>query len=132
MKRIPERNLFARLLDPLAIYFGEFPFEVTSFQAYNLKNLVSTPFSPNQENRGARDTQELGYEFHRRFVRFAFNSRRIEADHQLPFAISSEFIFPGVGNNPYPEFSGQRQRSPNKAVPMRTIVAPSSIATSKS
>jgi hypothetical protein len=38
-----------RLVDPLAIYFGEFPLEVSAFQAYNLKNFVSTPFSFDKE-----------------------------------------------------------------------------------
>ena len=58
MRAIPRRSLFALLIDPLAVYFGEFPFEVTAFQAYNLKNLVSTPFSPNEENTGFRHSKE--------------------------------------------------------------------------
>ncbi len=49
MTRTPRRSQLVRLLDPLEVYFGEFPFEVTAFQAYNLKNLVSTSFSPHNE-----------------------------------------------------------------------------------
>src|SRR5262249_6657098 len=77
MERIPTGIRLARLPGPLVIYLGEFPFEVTDFQAYNLKNFVSTPFSPNEENGRSRYTQKSGYEFHCRFVRFAFDCRRI-------------------------------------------------------
>ena len=49
MERIPTGIPRSRLVGPLAIYIGEFPFEVTAFQAYNLKYLVSTPFSPEQQ-----------------------------------------------------------------------------------
>jgi hypothetical protein len=79
MKRIPAWIRLARLIGPSAVYFGKFPFEVTRFQAYNLKNLVSTPFSPNEQNRGSRDSQESRYEFDRSFVRSAFNRRRPQA-----------------------------------------------------
>jgi hypothetical protein len=49
MELVPMGRQLGRLVDPLAIYFGEFPLEVSAFQAYNLKNFVSTPFSFNEE-----------------------------------------------------------------------------------
>ena len=66
-----------RLVDPLAIYFGEFPLEVSAFQAYNLKNFVSTPFSFKQQHGRTRNVEELRDKLNGGFVRFAFNSRRI-------------------------------------------------------
>jgi len=60
------------LTDPLAVYFGEFPFEVTISQAYNLKNLVSTAFSPDEQNRRSRYPHESREKLHGRSVRLTF------------------------------------------------------------
>src|SRR5438874_575909 len=48
--RIAGWNVGGCLLVPSKTYTGEFPFEVTTFKAYNLKNFVSTAFSPQQDN----------------------------------------------------------------------------------
>lgn len=71
----------ARFLGPLGVYIGEFPFEVTTVQAYNLKYFVSTPFSPDQANRGPWDTEVLRYEVHRGFVRFSFDRRCVQPEY---------------------------------------------------
>jgi len=66
-----------RLVDPLAIYFGEFPLEVSAFQAYNLENFVSTPFSFKQQHSRTRNVEESRDKLDCDFVRLAFNGRRI-------------------------------------------------------
>src|SRR5262245_42047192 len=132
LKPVAENQL-ARLNDPSAVYFGEFPFEVTAFQAYNLKYLVSTPFSPHEENGRPRHSQKLGYKLDSNLVCFPFNRRSVETQHQLSGAISREFIFLRIWNDANHELRGGRHwRSPNSAEPIRTIVAPSSMAISKS
>src|SRR5262249_39101485 len=133
MNRIPAGIQFARLTDPLAVYFGEFPFEVTTFQAYNLENFVSTPFSPHEENTGSRHPEESRHKIHSCPIRLTFQRGRIQTQHQLAFAITGEFISLRIRNHTNLQFGGLGHgRSPNNAVPIRTIVAPSSIAISKS
>src|SRR5215472_3621111 len=99
MMRIPVQIQLARLTDPLAVYFGEFPFEVTTFQAYNLKYLVSTPFSANKRNRGSRHSKELRYEVQRCLVGLALNRWCIQTYNQLAFAITSELILLCIRND---------------------------------
>jgi hypothetical protein len=114
----------------LAVYAGEFLFEVSTFQAYNLKNFVSTPFSRGEQNGRPRHTQISCYELDGGLVRFSLNRRRIEAQNQLPFPVSRKFRSLCIGDHADPHL--YHWRSPKSAEPMRTMVAPSSMATSKS
>src|SRR5712692_832350 len=70
--------VFGCLLVPSTIYTGEFPFEVTTFQAYNLKNFVSTPFSPKQQNSGASHAEVFRNELQRGLVRLSFHGRCVQ------------------------------------------------------
>src|SRR5207249_4222069 len=106
----------------------ELPFEVTTIQAYNLKNFVSTLFSRNQRNGGLCDSKKAGEKFDRGSVRFSFQSRGVQAKDQFVVTPAAERGFLRVGNDTY--LQGERRahgRPPNKAVPIRTIVAPSSM-----
>src|SRR5262249_25463167 len=95
--------------------------------------LVSTPFSPHEENGRLRHAEKLGYELHSNFICFSFNRRCIETQHQLSSTVSGEFIFLRIGNDANHELRrGRHSRSPKSAEPIRTMVAPSSTATSKS
>jgi len=103
MNRIPTRIRLARLTDPLAVYLGEFPFEVTISQAYNLKNFVSTAFSPFEENRGPRHSNESRQELHSRSVRFALDRRSGYPQDQFTISIPAKLVFFRIRNNPNPE-----------------------------
>src|SRR5206468_12546031 len=110
--------------------FGELPFEVTTFQAYNLKNFVSTLFSRNERDGRLCNSKIPGYELDGGFVRSSFKGRSVQSKNQFIFSLTAKRRFPCVRNDAHLQLDGRtHRRSPNKAVPMRTMVAPSSIAT---
>src|SRR5262249_28762921 len=100
MNRIPTRIRLALLTDPLAIYLGEFPFEVTISQAYNLKNFVSTAFSPLEENCRPRHSYDPRQNPPARSVRFALDRRRRYPQDQFTISVPAKLVFFRIRNNP--------------------------------
>src|SRR5262245_61548863 len=55
----PTNRIVSSLCSIEGVKDGEFAFEVATFQAYNLKNLVSTLFSRNHQDRRSRHVEKL-------------------------------------------------------------------------
>src|SRR5215470_11179699 len=59
--------------------FGEFSFNITNLQAYNLEYFVSTLFSHTQQHAGTRYSQQLCDEFNRSLVRSSVDGWRAQS-----------------------------------------------------
>src|SRR3954468_13893921 len=85
---------FALLFSGSNAGLGELTCDITSLEAYNLKNLVSTLFSRYQAHAGARNTKRARDKFDCGFVGFSIHWRRIQAQNPFVVTASGEFGFP--------------------------------------